>query len=196
VIDIQESDLSKLSKHELWPKFKSQQAAYGLVPLFQDLGSTIRGVEVGLCLGVNSLMLLESCPNMVELIGVDHYKSYTDWQSFIPQEIQDEHYELIIKNLPHLGSRFRLIRASSTNAAATIDDQSLDFVFIDAEHTMKSVLADIDAWWPKIKENGIISGHDSNLFSVNFAVTSWARRHGVDNNNIMMAGNNPWWWRK
>jgi len=51
-------------------------------------------------------------------------------------------------------------RKDSVQAAACFDDASLDFVFIDAEHSYESVAADISAWWPKLKPGGFLLGHD------------------------------------
>lgn len=39
-------------------------------------------------------------------------------------------------------------------------DKSLDAVFIDADHEYSSVAQDIDAWRPKIKDGGVLAGHD------------------------------------
>ena len=39
-------------------------------------------------------------------------------------------------------------------------DNSLDFVMLDADHTLASVLADIAHWWPKVRAGGILAGHD------------------------------------
>jgi len=36
----------------------------------------------------------------------------------------------------------------------------LDFAYIDGNHSLKSVTADLGAWWPKVKSGGIICGHD------------------------------------
>ena len=49
---------------------------------------------------------------------------------------------------------------SSTDAAKLYQDESIDFVFIDAEHDERSVYTDISAWWPKIKKGGILGGDD------------------------------------
>lgn len=40
------------------------------------------------------------------------------------------------------------------------EDGSLDFVYIDGEHTYKGVKKDIELFLPKIKPNGFIGGHD------------------------------------
>ena len=41
-----------------------------------------------------------------------------------------------------------------------IPDNTLDFCYIDADHSYDSVKNDLDIWLPKIKINGIICGHD------------------------------------
>jgi len=50
--------------------------------------------------------------------------------------------------------------ATSTHAARLFADASVDFAFIDANHTYESALEDIKAWWPKIKPGGAMAGHD------------------------------------
>jgi len=53
-------------------------------------------------------------------------------------------------------------QGKSVEIAATYEDESVDFVFIDAEHTYKYVNGDIQAWLPKLKKGGIMAGHDYN----------------------------------
>ena len=48
----------------------------------------------------------------------------------------------------------------SVDAAKLYDDGSLDLVFIDAGHTFEDVVADIEAWLPKVRPYGFIAGHD------------------------------------
>lgn len=49
---------------------------------------------------------------------------------------------------------------SSVEASFKYDDKSLDFVFIDGNHSYDYVMADIKAWFPKLKWGGIIGGDD------------------------------------
>ena len=39
-------------------------------------------------------------------------------------------------------------------------DGSVDFCFIDADHTPKGVRRDMTAWWPKVRAGGLLGGHD------------------------------------
>ncbi len=52
------------------------------------------------------------------------------------------------------------IRMRSIEAAAKFKDQSLSFVFIDANHLYAGINADIKAWMPKVKPGGLLGGHD------------------------------------
>jgi predicted O-methyltransferase YrrM len=49
---------------------------------------------------------------------------------------------------------------STAEAAKQVEDGSLDFVFIDADHSYEGVKADIEAWDPKVREGGYVIGHD------------------------------------
>ena len=69
-------------------------------------------------------------------------------------------YELFIENTSSLSSVINPIRMDSVSASKKYEDNSLDFVFIDANHEYDYVKKDIEAWFPKVKVGGIIAGHD------------------------------------
>jgi predicted O-methyltransferase YrrM len=39
-------------------------------------------------------------------------------------------------------------------------NNSLDFVYIDANHSYDECKKDIDIWWKKVRNGGVLSGHD------------------------------------
>ncbi len=60
----------------------------------------------------------------------------------------------------HYSDRVKIVRDDTSTSAGLIEDESLDFVFIDADHTHEGCLKDIEAWTPKVRSGGMISGHD------------------------------------
>lgn len=69
-------------------------------------------------------------------------------------------YTEAVRRLAKYGNRCTLIHKTSEEAAVDFDDESLDFVYIDADHTYAATKQDIDLWWPKVKFGGVFSGHD------------------------------------
>ena len=58
--------------------------------------------------------------------------------------------------------RANLIRATSETASTLFQNESLDFVYIDANHSYEHVKKDLELWFPKVKKGGIFAGHDYN----------------------------------
>ncbi len=53
-----------------------------------------------------------------------------------------------------------VVREKSIIASKNFSDNSLDFVYIDANHSYKCVTGDLDAWYPKVRVGGYVGGHD------------------------------------
>lgn len=71
-------------------------------------------------------------------------------------------YEEFKENTKHLSDRLQTIIGKSNEAAEYFEDNSVDVIFLDAGHSASAVLADLKAWYPKMKDNSIMSGHDYN----------------------------------
>jgi predicted O-methyltransferase YrrM len=66
--------------------------------------------------------------------------------------------------------------------AAGMADETLDFVFCDADHSAEGTLEAIDAWWPKLRPGGLLAGHDLDypgFPGVRQAVEETARRRNL-----------------
>ena len=122
-----------------------------------------RGVEVGVQKGATFFWLLDHCP-LLTLTGVDIFEprpDKSDGWTYIRDDLPGQ-YRRIVERLVQggYGGRGNLIKAWSVDAARTFGDASLDFVFIDADHTAPGIRADIAAWAPKVRAGGFITGHD------------------------------------
>lgn len=57
--------------------------------------------------------------------------------------------------------RCDLRRAMSTDVAEYIINFSLEFLYIDGNHSREACQADLQAWWKKLKKGGILGFHDT-----------------------------------
>ena len=122
------------------------------------------GVEIGVERGHYSVILLNTWKGK-KLYLVDiwkHQEQQSDY--YIALDVSDvEHekrYKQTLQNIQKFLGRYEIIRKFSVDAARIFKDNSLDFVYIDANHTYKAVTEDLISWYPKVKCGGIVAGHD------------------------------------
>lgn len=129
-----------------------------LAHLFQELGFN-EGIEVGVEEGIYSEMLLNENPKLT-LGSVDAWAPYSDYRDHVDQNKLNAIMQTCIDRLKPYGKRSYVIKGFSVDIAKEIPDNSLDFVYLDANHEYKYVVEDIYAWEPKVRIGGIIAGHD------------------------------------
>jgi hypothetical protein len=85
----------------------------------------------------------------------------TDQQEIVNQN-GGNIYKAFLKNMKdaQVMDYVRPLMMTSLSASNLFDDHSIDFVFIDAEHTYDFVKQDLTVWFNKVKSGGIIAGHD------------------------------------
>ena len=121
------------------------------------------GAEIGTADGRFAAAILGALPTL-KLTSVDYWpEGYLTWRGTRwPKEQQIRNRASFVEVLFKFEGRLDLIEKPSIEAAADIPDCSLDFVFIDAGHTCEECAADIEAWRPKVRTKGFITGHDYN----------------------------------
>ncbi len=127
-----------------------------LATLFANLGFT-RGVEVGTERGEYAEILCKANPNLV-LDCVDPYKAYKAYREHTSQLKLDALYDEATHRLRDYNVNF--VRDFSANAHHRYDRESLDFVYLDGNHSLFHVIQDLYYWTPKVRRGGCISGHD------------------------------------
>ena len=132
----------------------------------------IVGVEVGVWRGDNAQEVLSGLPNIKRLYLVDN------------EELEKGSLWVTIDKLNGHNGSVKVINKSSVEAAKEVPDKSLDFVYIDADHSKESVKEDIKAWFPKVKPDGVLGGHDYNKieFGVFSAVNEFVKKRNFNLN--------------
>lgn len=147
-------------------------------------------VEIGAWLGRSSSFMAVEIHNSGKNIKFDVVDT---WEGSIqhkqrnyPQLINNTLYSEFLENIKPVKHIINAIKGLSVEVAKKYEDNSLDFVFIDASHEYEDVRADILAWLPKVKTGGIIGGHDycDGWAGVKKAVNEiFENRHQIDNIN-------------
>jgi len=165
-----------------------------LPALFAHMGFT-HGAEVGVEQGRYSQRLCERIPNL-KLLAVDAWLAYGGYRDHVSQEKLDGFYADTVNRLAPYDPDIR--RGLSVNVASTIPNGSLDFVYIDGNHTLPYVIADIAAWAPKVRKGGIVAGHDYGRRSVGHVaegVQAWTAAYDISPWYICTGDKSPsWFW--
>lgn len=150
----------------------------GLAGLFAELDFKM-GVEIGTERGKYAEVLCRTNPNL-KLSCIDSWISYENYREHVSQEQQDGFYKESIDRLAPYDCM--LIKSFSMDALKFFKDESLDFVYLDANHEFQHVVNDIAEWSKKVRKGGIVSGHDfirmkgakGEYMHVKDAVQGWA----------------------
>lgn len=157
-------------RKELRPIDRAFDAPPRAVEIYKRLSGRgpLNGAEVGVFYGRTSTYLLNMIPDLKMLL-VDpwlavpdghRYKESGDATAKYDQSYLDKACEYVTNSTRFTGDRVKIIRAESLKAVESVPDDSLDFIFIDADHTYEGCKEDINAWWPKVKSGGLVMGHD------------------------------------
>jgi len=174
-----------------------------LAKYFNELGFK-KGAEIGCASGEYSEFLFRSIPDL-ELWCIDSWTVYKEERRKQRAYQHIANYEFIKKRLAKYNAH--IIKAFSMDAVKKFEDESLDFVFIDGNHSFDYVMEDIIEWSKKVRKGGIVSGHDYYHFrhsGVIEAVNAYTGAYGIKFNiterneawKRFDDGEPSWWWVK
>ena len=186
------SNASKKVTNTPRPAITMIKKRYGNIPL--------TGAEIGVQRGDNAQSMLDEL-NIEKLYLIDvwdliSFNKTQEGHSLVHRDhinlanyyghpfINGGKKYLNINNYSYVSNRFKdnkrieLIKNPSNVAVEQFRNNSLDFVYIDANHSYKEVLGDISIWAKKVKTNGIVSGHDTHIIDVLQAVIDYSIKNG------------------
>lgn len=116
-------------------------------------------VEVGSWIGESAIALAEGSPHAL-ILCVDTWEgSPSDRTRDLSKDAgTDAVFEAFKKNTK--GYNIAPLRKSSLDVAKNGAWANQDLIHIDADHEYESVKSDILAWWPHLKDGGVMSFHD------------------------------------
>jgi len=167
--------------------------------LIANLGACgfTRGAELGVREGLGALKMCQMMPGL-HLILVD------PWDVWPGHKDMDGHADDPLLFLEEAQERLRgydceFIRAKSADYASNVPDASLDFVYIDGDHSFDGTMLDLILWAPKVRVGGVISGDGYKHYrytGVIPAVDTYTRQHLVHEWYITGEMDSTYFWRK
>jgi len=153
--------------------------------IVKDLPINARVLELGVAAGRFAVDMLTVNP-FIHYTGVDRWNDHHDDLERISAEawIKDKSPDAII------------IKSTFKDALSQFDDNTFDLIYIDGyAHTGQDNGETLDDWYPKLKPNGIFSGHDycEKYQPTIDAVNSFTYKHNLIL-NIIRDGDHPSWW--
>lgn len=149
--------------------YQNVQGFFGFLPLYEEVARNLKNgqllVEVGSWHGRSAAFLGVEIANSgkdVEFVCID------PWQNGGPDLVgtkfevkgKDELYHSFLRNVEPVRACIKPLRMTSLEAADMFEDESIDFLMLDGDHNYPVVKQEIQAYLPKMKKGGIISGDD------------------------------------
>lgn len=169
--------IDKIKKHGYWrsvPGWSGSRMFDDFLEQVDRVESNSYFVEVGAWKGQTAALMA----SLIHLSGKQIYFDVIDtWEGSDEQaHEQDEDiqqgtlYESFLKNIEPLSNYIHPVKLDSIQASKNYNDNTIDFIFLDASHKTEDVIEDIECWVPKLKKGGVLIGDDYDWSSVKDAV--------------------------
>jgi len=141
------------------------------VPILQfrnDMGSMlfnegfVSGVELGVQMGYYAAEVLKQWHGCHEYVLVDLWAkqdNYFDGAN-VDNSIQNERLNIALASTNPWKDIIGVCRNYTTACALNYADNHFDWVYVDARHDRQGVTEDMKTWWPKLRNGGLMCGHD------------------------------------
>jgi len=138
-----------MSRFQLWARFLQQAGACSVA-------------EIGVWRGEFTEAILRSCPQLKLYYMVDAWRHLEGWNK--PANTSDIEFENIfaeaMRRTEFASERRIVLRGLTVDALDRIPDRSLDFAYIDSDHTLRGITLDLFKIFPKMRPGSWIGGDD------------------------------------
>ena len=134
---------------ELWTRFVAESQAASVA-------------EIGVYRGQFAAKLLDGCPSIATYYMIDPWRHLDDWNKPANKsdDVFDGFYREAMERTSEHEAKRVVLRGTTTEVLDEIPDGSLDFAYVDGDHTLRGITIDLIRVFPKIKDGGWIGGDD------------------------------------
>lgn len=146
---IRQAALSASCRFDLWQRLLS-------------IKNPRRVVEIGVWRGEFAAHLLESCASIERYYLVDPWAKLADWNKpfNVSASTFDEIYSEAIKRTAFASKKVVALRGKTQDVLDEIPSGSIDFAYVDGDHTLRGIANDLIRLLPKMAPNAWIGGDD------------------------------------
>ena len=131
-----------------------------LIDIFEKTYQLGQGAEIGSFKGEYAKEILKTWTGKLYLVDVWRELNVQDYNDGSNQKEYLNIINQCCNNIKNYEDRCFMVRSDSENASKLFLDESLDFIYIDANHKYEFVKQDISLWFPKVRKGGVVAGHD------------------------------------
>lgn len=155
-----------------FPRYSTRRAK----KMFKD--KPIKVIEIGVYEGENSVSIFSEL-NVEKFYAIDPYDDYEDYKNCVYSVGIHKKKKIAMNRLKDVEDRIVWIEEMSEDAVDNINEK-VDFIYIDGNHDYEYVIKDMELYWGKLKDGGIMAGHDiTNCKGVVEAVIEFAMKHNI-----------------
>ncbi len=135
--------------------------------------ATVSCVEIGVNEGDNAIKMMNFMKNS-KFVLVDPYIANAECG---PKVLEDK--KVFVKRIVPYNHRINIVLKTSEDAVSSFSDETFDYIYVDGSHQYHNVKKDLELWWPKLKNGGIMGGHDFYIIDIERATKEFVRPRGL-----------------
>ncbi|MCK0139923.1 class I SAM-dependent methyltransferase [Aliiroseovarius sp. F47248L] len=147
---------------------KAAETRIDLITQLVELLDSPTVLELGVWHGEFAKDVLERNSSIKAYYMLDPWRTLDNWNK--PFNIDapefEKAYKTSLKNTEFAAEKRIVLRGTTLEVIDQIEDESLDLIYIDGDHTLRGICIDLISVWPKLRPGGIIVGDD-------FSPTIW-----------------------
>lgn len=113
-------------------------------------------------------------------------------EDFVEQAFREARYNLFSSGF---ANKCKMHVVDSNEFLKKVPDNYYDFIFLDAHLSYEQIFSDLKKWLPKVKDGGIISGHDYYCLSTWWAVRNFRKFNNIED-KLYRCHNDTFLWYK